>query len=115
MSGFGYYFQQLLPLLRGLAIAQSTVLLNGAIATTDGEWVSVAGRKNLTVQVKGITTATCKIHLSNRTQVQNTDSEFVHTLLTADSLIAIAGPVRWLKVSVSDYTSGTISAFLEAM
>jgi len=89
------------------------VLLNAIVAVNDGDWIDVGGFGNFTVQVKGITTATVKVHGSNNpTKPANTVHDFqIGADVTADGVVTYAFPVRWIKARVSAWTSGSISAW----
>ena len=90
------------------------VLLDGVTAVTVGTWERTSSYTRSSVHVKGITTATVIINGSNTlTKPANADHEIELSSLTADGLVSIDLPVKWMKVRVSAYTSGTISAWLE--
>ena len=92
------------------------VLLNAATAVTVGTWERVSSYTRSSVHVKGITTATVIINGSNSaTKPANADHEIQLSSVTADELVSIDLPVKWMKVRVSAYTSGTISAWLEGV
>lgn len=90
-------------------------LLSGATAITDGTWVSVKGLQGLTVQVKGVTSATVVINVSaDPTQPANSVHDLQAMTCTADCGHLVKGNWRWLKVRIPTYSSGTINAYLEA-
>ena len=93
---------------------REVILLNGVIAVTDGEWFAVDGASPVTIHIKGITNATVSVHGAN-TDVQpaNSSHEIQLTVnIKKDDLVIIDVPVKWIKVRVSAYTSGTIFAYL---
>ncbi len=110
MAGSTYYLDQLLS-------GRSGSLLSGVSGVDSGKWIDVKGRRNLTIQFKGIGTATCRVHVSNdpTKPADNADEVIQVASVTANGMVSLTGPYRWIKVSVSAYTSGTISAFLEAV
>jgi hypothetical protein len=96
----------------GRTVMEAT-LLNGATSTGMGEWIDASGFHELTIDISGITTATVDIRCSNDlTRPSNaTDGRQIEDV-TSDSSVVIIFPIRWLKVRVSAYTSGTIYAQL---
>ena len=116
------------PGLALAAIAMSTVSINGVLitraqlltdaeATGDGEWIDTSSLALMSVHVSGITIATVEIDGSNDAvkPADNTHGIKLNSIdITADQMIVITAPYRWLKVRVTAYTSGTINAMLEA-
>jgi hypothetical protein len=99
----------------GVAIARARLLTDQG-ATTNGEWVDVSGLSQSTIHVSGITTATVEINGSNAATrpADNTHGIKLNaTDITADQLVYLDLQVRWLKVRVPAYTSGTINAYFE--
>lgn len=88
--------------------------LDAEVATTDGVWLDATEYKTATVHITGITTATVKANISNApTKPAAATHDIEAVSITADGLIQLDNmPVRWIKVRISSYTSGTISAFL---
>lgn len=91
--------------------------LSGATATDNGQWVDVAGYSEGNVHVAGITTATVQIRGYNLGSTLPANSVQGFQILsnitaTADSGtgISLGAMPRYLKVIVSGYTGGTISA-----
>ena len=103
-------------LIHGKPLGRYT-LIDALAATNDGVWVDVSGFKDFTLHVDGITTATVQWHGSNKaTLPANTDDDSqIGVDITADGLYQAPGPFKWMKASISAWTSGTISAFLEAV
>jgi hypothetical protein len=115
------------PLAAFGAIATTTISVNGttvlraqmltsAVATTDGEWIDASGLKTMSVHVAGITTATVEIDGSNATTkpADNTHGIKLNaTDITTDQVVMMTINVRWVKVRITAYTSGTINAYLE--
>jgi hypothetical protein len=91
-------------------------LLTDKTDITNGEWMAVLGWHPLTIQIEGITTATVQIRGSNqKAQPANSADQFqLGVNITVDGLFALEVPVKWIKVNVSSYTSGTINAYLMA-
>ena len=95
----------------------SAQLLTNIAATSNGQWVAIEGLNPFTIHVTGITTATAELRVSNNsTKPLDTAHEVAYPTagasLTADGMWAIIDPVRWVKVRISAYTSGTINAYL---
>ncbi len=91
------------------------LLLDGVTATGDGVWVDTKRFKVSSIHVFGITTATVQVRGSNaRTKpANNVDAIQIGANITADGIVSIAYPLRWIKCKVSAYTSGTVSAVLQ--
>ena len=91
----------------------NALLLDAVTATGNGEWVDASGFYILTFDVVGITTATVDLRYSNApTRPSNASHERQIEDMTADGLVVVSFPVRWVKARVSAYTSGTISVYL---
>lgn len=91
-------------------------LLTDQAAATDGEWMAVLGWHPLTIQIDGITTATVQVRGSNaKAQPANsTDGFQLGSDISTDSLVALDAPIKWIKVKVSTYVSGTLNAYMMA-
>jgi hypothetical protein len=95
---------------------ERALLLNAAAATTNGVWIGVEGFQWITVEVNGITTATVTCNVSTAEAMpSNATARTNACTLTADGMCAISTPVRWIKCGVLAYTSGTITATMEAV
>lgn len=90
------------------------ILLNAVTATGNGEWINIEGFHPLSFQISGITTASVQFRGSNNpTKPADASDEFqLGSTVTADALVALDAPVKWLKAKVSAYTSGTISVYM---
>jgi hypothetical protein len=91
-------------------------MLTSAVATTDGEWIDASGLRTMSVHVDGITTATVEIDGSNAAvkPADNTHGIKLNaTDITTDQVVMMTINVRWVKVRITAYTSGTINAYLE--
>ena len=91
-------------------------LLTDAITSTDGEWIDVSGLASLTLHVSGITTATVEVDGSNEIVRPANDAHGIKlnaTDIASDQIVFLTGGLRWLKVRIPDYTSGTINVYLE--
>jgi hypothetical protein len=99
----------------GQTVFRAQPLVN-AVAITDGEWIDGSGLKGLSVHVFGITTATVEIDGSDSfpKPADNTHGVKLNTTdITANQIVQVNYTIRWLKVRVVAYTSGTINAFLQ--
>lgn len=95
------------------AFPSEAQLLENETATTDGTWVRVDRQQGLSVHIMGITTATVVINGSNAvTKPANTIHHIELATTTTDQLVAIDVPLNWIKVRISSYSDGTISAYL---
>lgn len=91
-------------------------LLVDAVSTTDGTWMYLKGRHPVTVTIEGTFVGTVQVLVSNN-PTQPLDSfnaaprpdGIDHT---EPSVITIDAAYWWVKVRVSAYTSGSISAFI---
>ena len=91
----------------------NATILDGATAVTDGTWISVEGYQPLTVEVVGIDTATVTLHTSNApTPPANSTHGTQVNSFTSDDTMKLDDPVRWLKVRVTSYNTGSISAYV---
>lgn len=88
------------------------VFLDAVTATDNGKWFRLDPLSNISIDISGITTATVQIFGSNAsTQPSDaTDGRQIGFDVTSDSIVSITTPIKYLKVKVSAYTSGTISA-----
>lgn len=87
--------------------------LDGKTATADGVWIHVGEYETVNIHVQGVTTATIEVHGdSSATQPADASSGIVMASLTANGIVAIpkADLPKYVKVKISAYTAGTISA-----
>ena len=89
-------------------------LLTDVVAVSDGVWEGVDGFYPFTVHIAGITTATVQVRVSNlTTRPANTAHEAQAGLdVTADGVVVVDYPIRWVKCRVQAWTAGTINAYL---
>jgi hypothetical protein len=102
--------------VEGVPVARAQLLTN-AVAITNGEWLDASGMGAMSIHISGITTATVEVDGSNAPTIPaNTAHEIkLNTVdITADQMVALTLSMRWLKVRIPAYTSGTINAYLEA-
>lgn len=99
------------------ALKELHQLLEGVTDVDDGVWVDVSFFQKMTLQVSGITTATVQVRgsLDLSKPANNTDGFQIGANITADAVQEITTPVRWLKLKVSAFTTGTISALLHCI
>ena len=96
------------PVLRDTQLA-------AAGAVTDGVWIEVSGFAHISVHIEITALATAKIHVSNNAvQPLNSVHELEAFSTRLSKFVVIDTPVRWIKTRVSAWTSGTVSAWLEA-
>ena len=100
----------------GLVQLEGT-LLDAVQATGDGEWVEVRGLTPFSIDLYGISGDTVQIQGSNAaTRPENTaHGNQIGSNVTADAIIGITTPVNYLKVMVTVYGSGTITAYLSGV
>ena len=93
------------------------VLLDAVVAQDNGDWLSVEGYGKKTIEIIISNTATAQVYVSNApTKPLNTaDHIKVGADVAASALIELTSPVRWLKVKVSAWTSGTVSAYVNGL
>lgn len=91
-------------------------LVTDATGTTNGSWLNVLGMGPFTVHIKGITSATVRLHGSNDpTQPTDATAEIqIGVDLTSDALVTVDSPLRWFKASIPTYVSGTINVYFTA-
>lgn len=96
-------------------IRVSAQLLTNATATGNGVWMDANGLNRFLIIVRGITTATVEISISNDlTEPLATDHGVIlGAPITADGFLQADVTARWVKARVSAYTSGTINAVLQ--
>lgn len=91
-------------------------LLDAQGATTDGVWIPVDGFDKFNVHIKGISDATVIINASNNpTKPANATHDIQLDSATADKMVIVDAPMRWIKARVSAWIGGTISVYLEAV
>jgi hypothetical protein len=90
-------------------------LLTNVVAINDGEWIDVSGLNQLSLDIRGITSATVQLRGSNELirPADNTHGNQLGADTTADGFVIVSATVRWMKLRVSTYVSGTINAYLE--
>ena len=88
-------------------------LLTAQAANTNGVWASVDRVFPLVLQVSGITDATVQVRVSAQpTSPAAADHQVQAGLdMTADGLVTLEYPVRWVKCLVTGYVAGTINAY----
>ena len=91
----------------------SATLLDNVAGTTDGEWIDVRRFRRKTIHVKGTFSATVKIAGScEPTMPANNDNGVqIGSDITAPAIVEVGPVIKWLKVYVPAYTSGSISAY----
>jgi hypothetical protein len=99
----------------GRTIVRAQLLTNVA-AINDGEWIDVSGLNQLSLDIRGITSATVQLRGSNELTrpADNTHGNQLGADTTTDGFVIVSATVRWMKLRVSTYVSGTINAYLEA-
>lgn len=92
-------------------------LLSGVSSSDDGVWAEVSPFTPFSIDISGIGSATAQIRCSNDASrpADNTHGRQAGTDITTDGLYGITEPVRWVKVRISAYTSGTINANMEGV
>lgn len=92
------------------------ILLNAVQATTDGEWVQLKGRHPLTITIEGDFVGSVEIMASNNPSPPAdsfNDAPLVGGVaLTTPAVVMVDAAHNWLKVSVTAYSSGAISAYV---
>ena len=85
----------------------------GVAATDTGDWVDVSDLENMTIDVYGITTATVQVRGFNTISkpLASADGRLIGSNITTDKMVAIH-PMKWVKIKVSAWTTGTIIANL---
>jgi hypothetical protein len=99
----------------GRTIVRAQLLTNVA-AINDGEWIDVSGLNQLSLDIRGITSATVQLRGSNEPTkpLDSTHGNQLGSDTTVDGFVIVSASVRWMKLRVSTYVSGTINAYLEA-
>ena len=94
----------------------SYILLNQVQSTTVGSWVSLKGRHPLTVTIEGDFVGTVKIFASNNPSQPADSFNFCPIVggvaLSAPAIVIVDAAHNWLKVAVTAWTSGAISAYV---
>ncbi len=91
----------------------SYTLLSSVTGTNTGTWKEVTGWSRITIDILGITTATCQIFGSCEPTkpADATDGRQIGSDVTANAMSEITRKLKWIKVKVSAYTAGTINAY----
>jgi hypothetical protein len=90
-------------------------LLTNVVAINDGEWIDVSGLNQMSIDIRGITSATVQLRGSNEL-IKPADATHGNQLgsdTTVDGFIIVSASVRFLKLRVSTFVSGNINAYLE--
>jgi len=96
--------------------ARSTYLmLDSQAADTNGVWILLEYFRNFSLEVLGLGTATIQLYGDNGAQEPSaTGGVAIGSAITANGMTAFSIPVRWVRVAISGYSAGTISAILHA-
>ena len=100
----------------GVAVMRGQLLTNAA-AVSNGEWIDISGMRIVTMDIRGITSATVEVDGSNAEArpADNTHGQKLNgTDITVDQVVVVTMPLRWLKVRVVSFVSGNIQALMEA-
>ncbi|CAO0822433.1 conserved hypothetical protein [Desulfarculales bacterium] len=90
-------------------------LLNAVTGTNKGEWMNAQGFERFSIHVLISNTATAQVLASNEIAPGVDDDGGLVEQVTASGFVQLRAPARWIKVKVSAHTSGTVSAFIEAV
>lgn len=87
--------------------------LTSVAATDNGKWFDTGGIHPFTIHIDGIGVATVQIRGSNKMTKPNdaVHGDLIGLDITADDIVSVVAPVRWIKTMVSSWTSGTINAY----
>ena len=101
------------PTSHGNAAIEAT-LLDAVGAVDNGSWTDVENYGPFSIHVKGITTASVEIRISNDpTLPLDTAHEILEgAAISADGVVEVTKRVKWIKTRIATWTSGTISTFL---
>jgi len=93
------------------------VLLDAVAAQDNGDWLDVEGYGKKTIEIIISNTATAQVYVSNAPAkpLNTADHIKVGADVTTSGLVELTSPVRWLKVKVSGWTSGTVSAYVNGL
>lgn len=88
-------------------------LLTAQAANTNGTWVNIERVYPVSVQISGITDATVQVRVSAQpTSPAAADHQTQAGLdVTADGMVTLEYPVRWLKLRVLNYVAGSINGY----
>jgi len=89
-------------------------LLSGAVSAQSSSWQLIGHCKKLSIDVSGISGDTVQVRGSNSATepAATDDGRQVGSDITSDTIYAITDAVKWIKVKISTYSAGTISAQL---
>lgn len=94
---------------------QTILMLDSQTAATDGVWVLLEFFRNFSLEVIGLGSASITLYGDNGAEEPSaTGGVAIGTAITANGMTAFSMPVRWVRVAITSYTSGTISAILHA-
>lgn len=96
---------------------QTWYALHNAAGTTNGVWIDLRGLGLASVSIEGIGTATAHVCCSNAAAKPDNTTHGLQLGddLTADAMVSLLVPVRWLKVRISAWTSGTVVAIVHCL
>jgi len=89
-------------------------LLNNQQALTDGVWVDIRELNRKAIHILGTFSATIQIRGSCEPTIpaNTAHGAQIGSNITTAQLVEISAPVKWIKCSVTTYTSGAIFAHL---
>jgi hypothetical protein len=100
----------------GKTIIRAQPLVN-AVAIGNGEWIDTSGVSTMSIHITGITNATVEVNGSDEA-IKPADATHGAKLnasdIIANQMFIVEAPMRWTKVRVTAWTSGTINAYVEA-
>ena len=91
----------------------SKKLIDAQVATFDSGWISTANLSNPCVHVYGITTADVEIEGSNEEGTPANGVQIGSTI-QADAVVAITPVPNAIRLRITAWTSGTVSAIVGA-
>lgn len=93
-------------------MALKYTLLDGVTGTTAGEWQDVRLWSRLSIHLTfGVGTAQIFGSCKPEKPADATDDVQIGANITSDTIYEVTAKINWIKVKVSAYTSGAISAY----
>lgn len=81
---------------------EHVIAASNQTTTGNGTWLDVRHYKKMSVQIRGITSGTVVTNISNRaSKPANSVHDAQASSITADAMVSVEYPVRWLKVRVT--------------
>ena len=98
----------------GVIIHETMLAAKGEAGSSN--WFAVSEVESMTIQITGINGDTVQVHGSNAHTLPAAATDgIVLDSVTVDDIRYILGPINFVKVKISTYSAGSITAILQGL